>query len=104
VKSSSNFNVTSSVLFCVYLIAVWDQVRISQFNWIYYDVTTYEYYNKETSFENSMLVQQTANLQLSSLVHVIQSLTQNARSIFGILASYQLENCGSSSYTGSLFA
>jgi len=80
---------------------VWDQVTLSQFSWVYFDVTTYDFYGNETSFENSMLIQQTVVLQLSSLLHVLCSLTQNAQSIFRILAVYQLENCGTSSYTGT---
>ncbi len=70
---------------------IWDQNRLSRFNWIWHDVTTYESYREETSFENSLLVQQSGTLALSSLTHVMRSLTPNARGIFELLAKYQLE-------------
>ena len=72
--------------------AVWDQNRSSRYNWIWNDVTTYDRYTEETSFENSLLVQQTGSLALSSLTHVLRSLTPNARGIFKLLVEYQLDN------------
>jgi len=70
---------------------VWDQNHSSRYNWLWFDVTTYDRYTEETSFENSLLVQQTGSLALSSLTHVLRSLTPNARGIFMLLAEYQLE-------------
>lgn len=40
---------------------------------------TFQHYAEETSYENSLLVQQTGALALSSLTHVLRSLTPNAR-------------------------
>lgn len=40
---------------------------------------TFQHYVEETSYENSLLVQQTGALALSSLTHVLRSLTPNAR-------------------------
>jgi len=82
---------------------LWDQLTLSGFNWASYDVTTYDFYDSETSFENSMLIQQTASIQLSSLLHVLHSLTHNARTIFCILATYQVDNAISSTYSGLSF-
>ena len=71
---------------------LWDQTKLSHFNWLWHDVTTFEAYQEETSFENSLLVQHSGSLALSSLTHVMKSLTPNARGIFKLLAEYQLEH------------
>lgn len=71
---------------------LWDQSKLSLFNWVWHDVTTFEPYREETSFENSLLVQHSGSLALSSLTHVMKSLTPNARGIFKLLAEYQLEH------------
>ena len=73
---------------------VWDQGRLSRFNWLWHDVTTYEPYLEETSYENSLMVKQSGALALSGLRHVIQSLTPNAQGIFKLIVGYHLE-CGS---------
>ncbi|KAI8513691.1 Origin recognition complex subunit 2 [Branchiostoma belcheri] len=82
---------------------IWDQNKASRFNWLWYDVTSYEPYVEETSYENSLMVQQSGVLALSSLVHVLRSLTPNARGIFHLLAEYQLEHKDDSSYIGMSF-
>ncbi|XP_016360670.1 origin recognition complex subunit 2-like isoform X1 [Sinocyclocheilus anshuiensis] len=58
---------------------IWDQAKMSMFNWLWYETTTYLPYTEETSYENSLLVQQTGALALSLLTHVLRSLTPNAR-------------------------
>ncbi|KAG5852475.1 origin recognition complex subunit 2 [Anguilla rostrata] len=82
---------------------VWDQPTMSLFNWIWYETTTYLPYFQETSYENSLLVQQSGALALSSLTHVLRSLTPNARGIFRLLAEFQLENKDNPTYTGLSF-
>ncbi|XP_078580587.1 origin recognition complex subunit 2-like isoform X2 [Branchiostoma floridae x Branchiostoma japonicum] len=82
---------------------IWDQNKSSRFNWLWYDVTSYEPYVEETSYENSLMVQQSGVLALSSLVHVLRSLTPNARGVFHLLALYQLEHKDDSSYIGMSF-
>ncbi|XP_047135877.1 origin recognition complex subunit 2 isoform X2 [Hydra vulgaris] len=79
---------------------IWDQSCLSLFNWVWYDATTFDSYDQETSYENSLLVQQSGTLALSSLAHVLRSLTPNARGIFKLLVNYQLDNKDSSSYQG----
>ena len=71
---------------------IWDQKKLGRFNWLWHDVTTYELYQEETSYENSFLVQRSGTLVLSSLRHVMKSLTPNARGIFELLAKHQLEH------------
>ncbi|NXJ10487.1 ORC2 protein, partial [Odontophorus gujanensis] len=96
----------------IYLIAsidhinaplMWDQAKQSLYNWLWYETTTFSPYVEETSYENSLLVQQSGSLALSSLMHVLQSLTPNARGIFRLLAQYQLENKDNPSYPGLSF-
>lgn len=96
----------------IYLIAsidhinaplMWDQAKQSLYNWLWYETTTFSPYVEETSYENSLLVQQSGSLALSSLTHVLRSLTPNARGIFRLLAQYQLENKDNASYPGLSF-
>ncbi|XP_023190615.1 origin recognition complex subunit 2 isoform X1 [Xiphophorus maculatus] len=82
---------------------VWDQFKQSQFNWLWWECVTFQHYTEETSYENSLLVQQTGALALSSLTHVLRSLTPNARGIFKLLAKFQLENKDNPSYSGLSF-
>ncbi|NXB31389.1 ORC2 protein, partial [Eulacestoma nigropectus] len=96
----------------IYLIAsidhinaplMWDQAKLSLYNWLWYETTTFSPYVEETSYENSLLVQQSGSLALSSLMHVLHSLTLNARGIFRLLAQHQLEKKDSPSYPGLSF-
>ncbi|NWS26768.1 ORC2 protein, partial [Polioptila caerulea] len=96
----------------IYLIAsidhinaplMWDQAKLSLYNWLWYETTTFNPYVEETSYENSLLVQQSGSLALSSLVHVLHSLTLNARGIFRLLAQHQLEKKDNPSYPGLSF-
>ncbi|CAI9719486.1 origin recognition complex subunit 2-like [Octopus vulgaris] len=83
---------------------IWDQMRYIKFNWLWCDVTTYEPYMEETAYENSLMVQQSGRLALSSLSHVMHSLTSNAKGIFMLLARYQMENQASvQNYQGMSF-
>jgi len=84
------------------MCAVWDQTEVSRFSWICYDVTSYEHYADETTYENS-LVYQGSTVQLSSLIHVMRSLTHNAREIFLLLVKHQLASQDSSTYIGMCY-
>ncbi|XP_069138400.1 origin recognition complex subunit 2-like [Argopecten irradians] len=79
---------------------LWDQSKCCRYNWLMYDVTTYLPYTDETSYENSLLVQQSGALALSSMTHVMKSLTSNAKNIFFLLARHQLSNKDNSTYLG----
>ncbi|PFX23273.1 Origin recognition complex subunit 2 [Stylophora pistillata] len=82
---------------------IWNHTQLSRFNWSWFDVTSFEPYREETSYENSLLVQHTGALALSSLVHVFRSLTPNARGIFILIAQHQLDEKDNSSYIGLSF-
>ena len=83
---------------------IWDQIKFGRFNWVWHDCTTFEPYKIETSYENSLLMKHSGSLVLSSLTHVIQSLTPNARKIFELLSRHQLEHNEESSYIGLAFS
>ncbi|KAM4836273.1 origin recognition complex subunit 2 [Thomomys bottae] len=82
---------------------MWDHAKQSLYNWLWYETTTYSPYSEETSYENSLLVKQSGSLPLSSLIHVLRSLTPNARGIFRLLIKYQLDNQENPSYIGLSF-
>ncbi|KAM5280339.1 origin recognition complex subunit 2 [Ctenodactylus gundi] len=82
---------------------MWDHAKQSLYNWLWYETTTYNPYTEETSYENSLLVRQSGSLPLSSLIHVLRSLTPNARGIFRLLIKYQLDNQDNPSYPGLSF-
>ena len=84
----------------LFSLLVWNQTQLGRFNWSWFDVTSFEPYKEETSYENSLLVQHTGALALSSLVHVFRSLTPNARGIFILIAGHQLEEKDNSNYIG----
>ncbi|XP_026672479.1 origin recognition complex subunit 2 isoform X2 [Ceratina calcarata] len=81
---------------------LWDHTKRSKFNFFWWDTTTYLPYQEETSHEGSLLVQQSGALALSSLHNVFLSLTTNAKSIYILLAKYQLSNYNAN-YTGMAF-
>ncbi|XP_043517748.1 origin recognition complex subunit 2 isoform X2 [Frieseomelitta varia] len=82
---------------------LWDHTKHSKFNFFWWDTTTFLSYQEETSYESSLLVQQSGALALSSLHNVFLSLTSNAKSIYILLAKNQLNNCNNANFTGMAF-
>ena len=82
---------------------MWDQWKLSRFNWVWHEVTSFEPYEVETSYENSILAKQAGKLVLSSLVNVLKSLTPNSRKIYDLLVRYQLDHCDNAAYIGISF-
>ncbi|KAG8178811.1 hypothetical protein JTE90_015364 [Oedothorax gibbosus] len=81
---------------------IWDQIMLSHFKWVWFDVTTFEPYILETSYENSIFKDQSSHLLLSSLLHVYRSLTPNGQGVFMILANHQKEE-KSQTFSGITF-
>ncbi|KAJ2077394.1 Origin recognition complex subunit 2 [Coemansia sp. RSA 988] len=67
---------------------IWDSSTITRFNWVWHDLTTFEHYAVETSYEN--FTTQAAEIGPRGVLHVLASLTENAKGIFRILAEYQI--------------
>lgn len=82
---------------------IWDHSRLSKLNYIWWDVTSFLPYIEETSFEKSMMVQQSGTLALSSLHNVFLSLTTNSKSIYIKIVKHQLENDKNQYYQGLAF-
>lgn len=80
---------------------IWNQRRLSEYNFSWWDCTTMLPYSVETACENSLMVQNTGELALSSMRSVFQSLTQNAKGIFILIVKYQLENKSNPNYQGN---
>ena len=70
---------------------MWDQQKLSHFNFVWYDVTSFMPYTEETLNENSLMVKQSGTLALNSLTRVFASLTPNAKGIYLIIVKYQME-------------
>ena len=81
---------------------LWDQGALSRFKWVWQHCPTYAAYTDETSYENSFYVQQTGSVALSALVHVMASLTPNARSIFKLLTQQQSSDTAAKRYTSGV--
>ncbi|KAH8553853.1 origin recognition complex subunit 2-domain-containing protein [Umbelopsis sp. PMI_123] len=69
---------------------LWDSIKISRFNWIWHDATTFDDYLIETSFENTLMVRQSEIGGSRGVNYVLTSLTSNARGIFKVLAEHQV--------------
>ncbi|XP_017084579.2 LOW QUALITY PROTEIN: origin recognition complex subunit 2 [Drosophila eugracilis] len=82
---------------------LWDQGKLSSFNFSWWDCTTMLPYTNETAFENSLLVQNSGELALSSMRSVFSSLTTNSRGIYMVIVKYQLKNKGNATYQGMPF-
>lgn len=81
------------------LFKVWDQGKLSNFNFMWEDTTSFLPYQEETSYETSLMVQNSGSLALSSLLNVYRSLTHNSRGVFRIILDEHL-NENSKKYTG----
>ncbi|KAJ1910015.1 Origin recognition complex subunit 2 [Tieghemiomyces parasiticus] len=71
---------------------LWDAVRLAQYRWVWHDLTTFEPYTTETSFETSLMVQH-QEVSATGIRYVLASLTSNAKGVFKVLADYQMA-CG----------
>lgn len=61
---------------------LWDNMQFVSLKWLHYETNTLVSYYDEIMFENSLMLNQTGNVQLSSMIHILKSLTQNAKNIF----------------------
>ncbi|PRD20652.1 UNVERIFIED_CONTAM: orc2 [Trichonephila clavipes] len=76
---------------CICLLLVWDQIMLSHFRWVWFDVTMFESYVLETSYEDSIFKDKSSHLLLSSLLNVYHGLNSNGQGVFKILAKHQFE-------------
>ncbi|KAJ2760066.1 Origin recognition complex subunit 2 [Coemansia sp. BCRC 34490] len=67
---------------------IWDSSTVTRFNWAWHDLTTFEPYTVETSYEN--FSSDSVEIGPRGVLHVLASLTENAKSVFRILAEFQI--------------
>jgi origin recognition complex subunit 2 len=71
---------------------LWDAAKMSLYNFLWHDLTTYELYTVETSFEDPLaLGKNRSAVGTKGVKYVLSSLTANARSLYKLLLSHQLE-------------
>jgi len=80
---------------------LWDNTKVYRYNFIWHDITTYESYTIETSFENSFMLQKN-QLDARGVMHVLSCLTSNGRKIFRVLAEHQIVTEAESLSTGDI--
>lgn len=95
-----NFHLITSIDH-INALLMWDQTCMNNFNFIWYDCTTMLPYKNETAFENSVLFQNSGELNLAAMSNVFQSLTKNARGIYMILVKSQIANQKDYNYQGN---
>src|SRR5262249_50282882 len=88
--SCPNIHVVASVDH-IHAPLLWDAVHMALFSWVWHDLTTFQPYTTETSYENSLMVRQ-GEIGLRGVQYVLSSLTSNAKKIFKILAQHQMES------------
>ncbi|TYI04126.1 hypothetical protein ES332_A11G392900v1 [Gossypium tomentosum] len=72
---------------------LWDKKMVhAQFNWYWYHVPTFAPYKVEGLFLPLILAHGSSKQSAKTALIVLQSLTPNARSVFRILAEYQLSH------------
>ncbi|XP_070502762.1 origin recognition complex subunit 2 [Chironomus tepperi] len=82
---------------------LWNNTKLSNYNFIWFDVTSFLPYMDETAYENSLLINNTGSLELSSMKSVFMSLTSNAKGIYMLLVKYQIKNTSNQNYQGMIF-
>lgn len=90
IASAKNIHIISSIDHINSSI-LWDQITLHNFNWMYYDCTTYLPYDKELT-SNITIISKEQSLKESGIVYILQSLTPNHRELLQFLAEYQLNS------------
>lgn len=74
---------------------LWNSAKLSQFGFIWYELTTFDPYEVETSYESILdVVAGKRQTGARGAQYVLASLTGNARGIYRVLLTYQLELMG----------
>lgn len=77
----------------VYTPIIWNNIQSQNYNFIYHDVTNYEPYSVELSFQDVMKVGDSEKSQGSEgAKYVLQSLTANSKKMFKLLVESQMGN------------
>ena len=71
-------------------LSVWTEKDRTAFKWIYHHVPTFAYYSEFPLPDLAKSGAESHDLALSSLEHVFESLTQNAKRIYQEIAKYHV--------------
>ncbi|CAG8433837.1 9600_t:CDS:1 [Ambispora gerdemannii] len=69
---------------------LFDQVTTSRFNWLWFELATFQPHKIEHSFQNSSLMNSESELSPQAVYHVLSSLSQRARGVFKTLIEHQI--------------
>ena len=81
---------------------MWDHEKLSRYNWIWQDSTTFAPYATEISYDNSVTTRSSL-ISVAGTMAVMQSLTRNGRKVFWILLAHQMEHGDAPEYHGLRF-
>lgn len=70
---------------------LWDAQLLAKFKFLWHDLTTFEHYDVELSFENRLLTSRN-QAGASGAMHVLSTLNGNAQSLFSLLLEHQIES------------
>lgn len=77
----------------IYTPIIWNNIQSQNYNFIYHDVTNFEPYSVESSFQDVMKVGNSEKSQGSEgAKYVLQSLTTNSKKMFKLLVESQIAN------------
>lgn len=83
------------------LFTVWDNTKLSDFNFIWMDCTNYLPYTVETSYIESLMVKNSGSVQaFSALNNVFKSLNSNSKHILLLLIKNRIENKNDKKFGG----
>ncbi|KAK9326331.1 origin recognition complex subunit 2-domain-containing protein [Lipomyces orientalis] len=80
---------------------LWDSAKLSSFNFIWHDATTFASYTAETSFSDPLMLGGGTGRNVNransgpghaGIRYVLESLTSNARGLYRVLISHQLQS------------
>ncbi|CAG8458796.1 13593_t:CDS:2 [Ambispora leptoticha] len=76
---------------------LFDQMTTSRFNWLWFELATFQPHKIEHSFQNSSLMSSESELSPQAVYHVLSSLSQRARGVFKTLIEHQIAEAEKSS-------
>lgn len=86
---------------CPFLL-VWGNSTLTELKLVWMNITTYQPYVNETSFENLIYLNEAGTdfVSLSSLRNIFKPLASRVKKIFQIIAKDRLENANNRQYKG----
>lgn len=83
---------------------MWDQLKRDNFKFVYQECPTYLPFKEETVFMDTILNEQTDNLDLNAMRSVLNALVRNTAKAFILVIKDYLENESNATYLGIAFS